>query len=178
MKRALAKADIAAIVALKYVAYGNTKYDSATDTFTCQHGAGECESDALELCNQYLISGDMNSINTGDTSMAAWPFTLCMEEATGDPTAAPACYAAHATNSSIPYTAISDCATNQFNAVTTAAMKATPSDHQYVPWVLVGGELLDNTNQLVKAICAAYTGPPPASCRSLEMETEERCYKV
>jgi len=177
LKRALAKADIAAIVALKYVAYGNTKYDSATDTFTCQHGAGECESDALELCNQYLISGDINSINTGDTSMAAWPFTLCMEEATGDPNAAPGCYAAHAVNSSIPYSAIADCATNQFNVVQTAAMKATPSDHQYVPWVLIDGEVLDNTNQLVTAICAAYTGPPPASCRKLT-DNEERCNKV
>lgn len=177
MKRALAKPDIAAIVALKYVAYGNTKYDSATNTFTCQHGAGECESDALELCNQYLISGDMNSINTGDTSMAAWPFTLCMEEATGDPSAAPGCYAQHAANSSIPFSAISDCATNQFNEVTTAAMKATPPDHQYVPWVLVNNQLLENTNALVQAICAAYTGPTPDSCKRFVEESEGKCYK-
>jgi len=43
--------------------------------------------------------------------------------------------------------------------------------------VLIDGEVLDNTNQLVTAICAAYTGPPPASCRKLT-DNEERCNKV
>lgn len=38
------------------------------------------------------------------------------------------------------------------------------SQHDYVPWVLVDGVLLENTNSLLSAICKAYTGPPPASC--------------
>ena len=159
------------------VAYGNTKYDSATDTFTCQHGSGECQSDALELCNQYLIDGNMDSIQTGSTSMAAYPFNLCMEDASGDPTKAASCFASTASaNSTVTFQQVSDCAANDFNSITQAGMKATPSDHQYVPWVLVDGAVVDNTNALVQSICAAYTGTPPASCKKLSQETETRCY--
>lgn len=165
------------------VAYGNTKQSG--DTYTCQHGAGECESDALELCTQYLLSGDMNSIQTGATSMQAWPFILCMEEAEGDPSKGSACFdssnmasasAAGSNSTALTFDAVSNCASADFNDVQTAAMKATPTDHQYVPWVLVNSELVDNTNALVKAICDAYTGPTPKSCKRLSEDTPERCY--
>lgn len=42
-------------------------------------------------------------------------------------------------------------------------MVATP-DHDYVPWVLVDGTLLEYTNLLLPAICMAYEGPKPPSC--------------
>jgi hypothetical protein len=42
-----------------------------------------------------------------------------------------------------------------------AARAHTRSD---VPWCLVDGEVLSNTNMLQQAICNAYTGTPPASC--------------
>jgi len=86
----LDKEDLAAIIDLKLVAYGNTQ--EADGAFSCQHGAGECESDALELCAQYKLSGDLGSIETGSTSMQAWPFILCMEEAEGDPSRGHACF--------------------------------------------------------------------------------------
>ena len=169
----MAKADIYDIVDLKMVAYGNTKQSG--DTFTCQHGSGECESDALELCLQYKISGDINSINSGDTTKQALPFILCMEEAEGDPTKGASCYSQSMTNSTLAYSTISDCATNDFNTVQAAAEKATaPTNHQYVPWVLVDGELVDNTNALLKSICDAYTGPAPASCKRLMGANQDR----
>ena len=40
--------------------------------------------------------------------------------------------------------------------------------HDYVPWVLVDNTLLSNTNLLIVAICKAYTGPQPESCRKAE----------
>ena len=37
--------------------------------------------------------------------------------------------------------------------------------HVDVPWVLVDGVLLENTNLLQKAVCDAYTGTKPSSCK-------------
>jgi hypothetical protein len=78
----LVKPGMATIIDLKLVAYGNTK-QNADGSFTCQHGVS-AKSDALELCVQYKLSGDISSIQTGETSMAAWPFILCMEEEDGN----------------------------------------------------------------------------------------------
>lgn len=154
------------IIDLKLVAYGNTQQNK-DGTFSCQHGAGECETDAIELCTQYKLSGDLNSISTGATSMAAWPFILCMEEAEGDPRMGQTCYEStmSAYNTTLPWSTVALCADEEYEAVQTEAMKATP-DHDYVPWCLVAGEVLENTNLLQKAICDAYTGTPPESCKA------------
>lgn len=159
---------MAAIIALKLVAYGNTQQLS-DGTFSCQHGAGECESDALELCTQYKLSGNIDSISTGDTSMEAWPFILCMEEAGGDPAKGQGCFENNMGNSTLSWSTVTQCATDEYSAVQTAAMEATPS-HDYVPWCLVNGELLENQNLLQKAICDAYTGTPPASCHTKSLK--------
>lgn len=176
----MAKDDIYNIVDLKMVAYGNTAQES-DGSFSCQHGAGECASDALELCLQYKL-GDLRSISTGDTTKAAYPFILCMEEALGDPTQGETCYqqTMGSSNSTIPWSVINDCATQQpsLNMVQTEAMKTTAlTDHTYVPWVLVDGELLDNSDLLLKSICDAYTGPAPKSCKRLMGVDQSRCYK-
>jgi len=154
------------IIDLKLVSYGNTK--KATDgSFSCQHGVDECKSDVLELCTQYKLSNDASSISTGDTSLGAWPFILCMEQAEGDPTKGESCYTSTMDTKALPWSAVTSCAKEEESLVQTLAMKATPS-HDYVPWVLVGGSLLENTNLLQKAICDAYTGQPPASCKLLQ----------
>jgi len=172
----MAKDDIYDIVDLKMVAYGNTQ--ESDGTFTCQHGPDECTTDAMELCLQYKLSGDINSISSGDTTKAAWPFILCMEEAEGDPTKGATCYSQTMTNTTIPWTTINDCATQDFNTVQSAGAKATaPTDHTYVPWVLIDGELLDQDDTLLKQICDAYTGPAPKSCKRLMGEDQKRCYK-
>lgn len=163
----LAKPDMVEIIALKLVAYGNTAKQG--NTFNCQHGSGECQSDALELCTQYKLSGDINSIETGDTSLEAWPFILCMEEAGGNPAKGQSCYENNMSNSTLSWSTVSKCADEEYTDVQTAAMNATPN-HQYVPWCLVDGELLENTNMLQKAICDAYTGTPPASCGRSELK--------
>ena len=118
---------MAAIIDLKLVAYGNTAKNS-DGSFDCQHGVGECQSDVFESCVEYKLSGDINSIETGDTSMAAWPFILCMEEADGAPSAAESCYTNTMNSTSVTWSTISDCATNEADLVQNAAMKATP-DH-------------------------------------------------
>jgi len=166
---------MAAIIDLKLVAYGNTQ--KSGNSYSCQHGAGECQSDAMELCAQYKLSGDINSISTGDTSMAAWPFILCMEEADGNPNKGSSCWSS-SMNANVTWTTISTCVDKEYNTVQAAGAAATPK-HSYVPWVLVDGEVLENTNMLQKAICDAYTGTPPASCSHAQLEATadvERCY--
>jgi hypothetical protein len=44
-----------------------------------------------------------------------------------------------------------------------------------VPWCLVDGVVLENTNLLQKAICDAYTGTPPASCKASAEQETGRC---
>jgi hypothetical protein len=158
----LAKEDMAAIIDLKLVAYGNAK-ENADGSFDCQHGAGECESDAQELCTQYLLAGS-NTNTMWSKSMEAWPFILCMEEADGNPAKGESCYNDSMGNSTVSWSQVSACVENDFSTVTGAAKAATPT-HDYVPWVLVNGDLLDNQSLLQKAVCDAYTGTPPASCK-------------
>jgi len=154
---------MAAIIDLKLVAYGNTGQNK-DGSFSCQHGAGECQSDAIELCTQYKLSGNIDSIDSGDTSMQAWPFILCMEEADGDPSKASGCYASSNMNSTgVQWSTIDTCVSEEYDLVQNAAKDATPS-HDYVPWCLVDGDLLENTNLLQKAVCDAYTGTKPDSC--------------
>jgi interferon gamma-inducible protein 30 len=158
---------MAAIIALKLVAYGNTKQND-DGSFTCQHGLGECQSDALELCVQYKLSGDISSIESGATSMAAWPFILCMEEADGEVSEGEACFNSSMNSTSLSWNTVQSCYNDEYDLVMNAGMKATDPDHSYVPWVVVDNTLLDNSNQLQKAVCEAYTGPPPTSCQRFE----------
>ncbi len=44
-----------------------------------------------------------------------------------------------------------------------------------VPWCLVDGVVLENTNALQKAVCDAYTGTPPASCKAALEEATLIC---
>lgn len=174
----LAKPDMAAITNLKLVAYGNAK-ENSDGSYSCQHGAGECEADAQELCLQYKLADD-STTDMWSQSMAAWPFILCMEEADGNPAKGESCYGSSMGNSTISWSTISECVENEFDVVTGAAKDATPS-HDYVPWSLVDGSLLENTNLLQKAVCDAYTGDKPASCKlsldiDVEAPTAERSY--
>jgi hypothetical protein len=47
-----------------------------------------------------------------------------------------------------------------------------------VPWCLVDGTVLENTNLLQKAVCDAYTGVPPESCKYSAEVVSGRCKNV
>lgn len=159
--------DIVAIIDLKIVPYGNTKYNSTTDVYTCQHGSKECDTDVLELCVLYRLSGSLDSIISGDTSLTAWPFILCMANAQGTPALGEKCYNdAGMVATGLAWSSVQECSVTESGAVQAAGKTATPADHQYVPWVLVDGELLEDPDTtLLTSICSAYTGSPePISC--------------
>jgi hypothetical protein len=99
--------------------------------------------------------------------MTAFPFLQCMEEAEGDPSAAEPCFSKTlAKTSKLTWEDITKCSATEGNDVQAEAAIATPS-HDYVPWVLVDGTLLENTNLLQQTICKDYTGPKPSSCKRL-----------
>ena len=120
----------------------------------------------------------------GDTSEDAFPFLQCMEINEGDPSKAEGCFGSTLKKtSSLDWETITTCTEKEGQDVQNYGATATPgklkthfhvilSDlrffrpaHDYVPWVLVDGTLLSNTNLLILSICKAYTGPSPASCR-------------
>jgi hypothetical protein len=122
----------------------------------------------LCICCRYKLKNNITHISTGEQSKAAWPFVSCMETKQGNPAYASSCFSSTMSSSGLSWTTVSTCAKTEASAVQTEGKKATPSDHQYVPWVLVGGKLLQNTNLLTQSICNAYTGPKPASCKKTE----------
>jgi hypothetical protein len=123
----------------------------------------------------YKLQGNITHIATGETAKAAWPFVQCMELNEGDPSYAPSCFSKTMASSGLAWSTVTDCAAAEDRTVQNAGLSATPSDHQYVPWVLVGGQLLENTNLLINSICSAYTGPKPASCKRAELTNPTRC---
>lgn len=163
----LGKQDLYDIIDLVLVPYGNTKANN-DGSYTCQHGADECASDVIELCALYKFANNITAISTGATSKLAWPFIQCVEANYGGASSsAPGCYASTGAEaaSGIPYSVITTCAANEGAAVQAQGNKATPADHTYTPWPLVDGVLLEHPDLLQQAVCNAYTGPKPISCR-------------
>lgn len=110
------------------------------------------------MCTEYKLSGNISSISSGDTHYQAWPFLQCMEINEGDPKQAESCFSATlAQSTSLTWSDISTCYDKEYDAVQNEGANTTPK-HDYVPWVLVDGTLLENTNLLTNAICTAYTG--------------------
>jgi interferon gamma-inducible protein 30 len=164
-----------AVTDLKMVPYGNTK-KNADGSFTCQHGSDECISDVYEMCTEYKLSGNISSISTGDRTYEAWPFIQCMELNDGNPAKAQGCFTSTvAKTSSLTWSDITDCYNKENSDVQNEGANATPQ-HDYVPWVLVDGTLLENTNLLLPTICKAYTGPTPASCSRYTAQVTNVCY--
>lgn len=163
-----------AIIDLKLVAYGNTQ--KSGNTYTCQHGEGECISDLYESCVEKELAGSVE--NMFDASIDAWPYILCMEQADGNPAKAESCYTSSMSNSSVTWSQVQDCYDNDADEVMAKAAAATDeAHHTYVPWVVVDGSLLENTALLQHAICSAYTGTKPESCVLGSRVPEGACLK-
>ncbi len=125
----------------------------------------------------YFRTGNLSSIEVGDTSEGAFPFVQCMEINGGVSAKAEGCFSSSMVGSALKWETVATCATVEANDVQAAMAKATPV-HQYTPWALVAGTLLEHTNLLTNAICTAYTGPAPASCKALYTKSEEKCMFV
>jgi len=169
--------DIVDVIDFKVVPFGFSQFNGTR--WSCMHGYDECKTMVYELCAlTTLAGGDYSALADGRTSEAAWPFILCMEEASGDPSHADACLTANA--DAVNASAVRTCYAEEFDDVMAAAGAVTgelcngPSGClEWTPWVTIDGVLPwgesgspgYDDNELIDAICLAYEGSPkPASC--------------
>lgn len=80
-------------------------------------------------------------------------------------------------NSSLTWDVVESCYDEEYNDVQKAAMEATPT-HDYVPWCLVDGVVIEHQDALQKYICDAYQGTKPESCKSMLKNGDEVCFNT
>jgi len=143
-------------------AYGNAETHHSKNgsvSFECQHGPDECKVNMMITCFQG---------QTKDTKEIL-DFVHCVEHS-GDPTnAGKQC----ASGSSVAWDKVNTCMhSSEGVELELAVAKATPADHQWVPWPVLNGKYCNNClDDLLSNVCDAYTGKnKPAACLT-------RCYK-
>jgi interferon gamma-inducible protein 30 len=127
-------------------------------TITCQHGPAECDLNLMQNCAVALSTGPEQYI----------PFIHCLELAGVQQKAKVSQCAAQV---KLSLTALTTCWHGQQGRdLVLAAAKATPADHQYVPWATANGVNYCDENGCdagLTAVCAAYVasgGKAPAAC--------------
>jgi len=147
------------ILNISMVPYGNAQESQQGDqwVFTCQHGDQECQGNLIESC----VIGHYPDTNTHLT------FINCMESASDPVSGAQGC----ATQQGLDWNAINTCVNgDEGNALEHNMAVRTENlspPHQYVPWVVINGQYSQQAeSSLLKVVCAAYAGPPPAGCNS------------
>ena len=144
--------DLMAITDLELVPYGNARVISRDPpTFQCQHGDKECYGNYIELCSQEHYPENW------------WQFILCEETSVDFSDEGVKKCAAEA---GIDAETILTCAKGtEGPALHLIAADKTPADHKWVPWVIVDGKVMGETDDFFQMICDAYTGEKPASCK-------------
>jgi len=139
------------------VPFGNAQYNRLTGKVTCQHGELECVGNNWEQCAiaHYPDTSDW------------FPFYYCIEANGAEGvTKLPTQKCAELAN--LDYQTLETCVNGEEGkALQKKAYVDTPSDHQYVPWVVINGKLWNQEGSLTAALCKAYKnggGTPPASC--------------
>ena len=154
-KNVLAFEDIAEIVSLdiQYVARDNGNGD-----FSCLHGPGECVGDQYVLCAKNVSQSSDKFVPDW------WTMASCMDE---DQSKIPFNSKVCATNAGLSWPAISDCYTSKLGATLFAESIAVCEKMgvNSTPTIFVNGKEYDGNNML-KEICAQYTGPKPSSCNN------------
>ncbi|CAB9522190.1 GILT-like protein [Seminavis robusta] len=155
------------VMHLTVVPFGNAKIDSSSHNITCQHGFGECDTNAYEQCAVHLypdpaqhvpyLSCLFNSLPMGHRDQ---PF----EQWTGlEP-------CAH--DNQLDFATIKKCHDdpNLSWQLQTKAAEATPKRHDHVPWVEINGQYMnEDSHHLLKEVCKAYqqAGGHNAACSKL-----------
>ena len=156
------------VMDLELVPFGNAKLSNKT--VACQHGVGECDANSYEQC----------MIHTYPVPKQYLPMLECLEnelpmgshEEKFDVEIFEKC----ARQAGLDFPSIQFCHDDPTTAwqVLHKAAKDTPSDHKYVPWVVIDGKHLDVEHEdLLEEVCKAYVakgGSYPA-CKSATLES-------
>jgi len=138
------------------VPFGNAKISYRK--VTCQHGEDECTANSYEQC----------SIAEYPAFAAHYPFIYCLEK---HGSSMLHFTSACAKEARLDITRIEACVNHQTRAFALQQEYAalTPSNHTYVPWIVVDGSLSKSDgDRLLQEVCTAYTGPKPAGCPATE----------
>ena len=160
------------ITAFVFVPFGNAKPASG-GSYTCQHGTAECDSNVYEGCALKILGNNqITAIGDSSSSLAAWPFILCMEKHSGDAKYVDTCITTNYDKTS-PLTtdSIQSCFNKEYNDILDQGYKMTQETcqeeqgcHTYVPWVTVDGTFPwsqrtgapTDAKSLAYAICNQY----------------------
>jgi hypothetical protein len=125
--------------------------------FSCAHGPDECTTELIEMCAEYIY-------NSTDAASQWFPFVYCLEKG-NPPGNAQRC----AQQTGLNWSQINACTKNQTlsNQLFSYAYKELHAKAvTEVPTVFLNDKELDfdKLDQILKLICAAYTGPKPKGC--------------
>lgn len=122
-----------------------------------QHGEEEKFVNIVQAC----------AIKHYPESATYWPFIQCTE---GNYQSGAKGLKACATKTGLDFHALRICAAGDEGAEAAEIQaKATP-DHPGVPYILVNGHPIDDTKNLLKAVCDAYAGDPPEGCKKVAVD--------
>mmetsp|Transcript_3063 Transcript_3063/g.11023 ORF Transcript_3063/g.11023 Transcript_3063/m.11023 type:complete len:173 (+) Transcript_3063:223-741(+) len=155
------------------VPYGNAIKDPRTGEIQCQHGPDECTLNKAQLCG----------IKQGKTADVWWPFILCTEDLRtgGIDSIAPCADSSAGIDTDVLTVCYQGPEGDDLLAQAGAITDALDPPHQYTPWVVLEGKPLEDTSDITKSVCDAYTGSPkPAACNAANEQDSpepEKCYK-
>merc|ERR1712083_329984 len=147
--------------------YGNAHETQSGDLweYTCQHGTIECVWNQVETCANHYITDAVTAFN----------FTDCIENndssrsGTIDYEGTIKTCGTQAKVSDANVTSITGCYnTDEGNLLEHQVALATPSDHQYVPWIVADGVHNDTVQNAIQSslldyVCSNYKGTDKSS---------------
>lgn len=130
--------------------------DCFSGTKLCQHGEDECAADSLEACAMAVYP------NASEFA----PFVTCFEgERASKLSAAPRCAAKTGLEWSKIAACVKDAAwSGNLDVQMARATAALGASKIGTPWVLIDGKHVEETTGLLKKVCDALPGVPPAGC--------------
>jgi C1A family cysteine protease len=139
------------IMDIELLPYGNAR-TNVDGTISCQHGDEECQANMWADC----------AIEHYSDFADHWKFIDCMEESYMDQLSNTKKCAEEA---GMDYDILSSCATGSEGKSLLAEFGDKTGDHQYVPWVIIDGEVAGDYDDFTELICSKYTGSDvPAAC--------------
>jgi len=122
-----------------------------TGTLLCQHGQAECVNNAFEQCAKSLYPDPAVYME----------YVYCLEG--NYPTAGKSC----AEIFSLSFDEIRDCSLDPVQRKKVQLKNAIPTAKALIPGtptVVLNGQQLEDTSNLLAKVCAAYNGTPPPGC--------------
>ena len=141
----------------------------------CQHGANECTGDRLEACAASGLSNKVSALQSAE-------FAYCLEAGGLDVGRAESC----ALSSGIDWNALDSCAASESPEGDAANVVAANITAQYTyvysqgwagtPTVVLNGETLFTTKDLLGQVCAAAGADAPVGCSTLRQNQPEHSF--